>query len=249
MKQNEVLVFQTIENLSEYLFSLISDKIPGGRGDEYFTLALSGGSTPKKILSQISGFDKNSIDWKKVRLFWVDERCVPPDDQESNYNMVYQNLLNTIDIPEENIFRIYGENNPENEALRYSTILEKNIYSEKGLLKFDMVLLGLGEDGHTASIFPGNNSLFGSAKYCEAVVHPQSGQHRITLTGPVINNSDTVVFLVTGKSKAGILQRVLNQETETDLPASKVKPTKGNLLWIIDKEAAGQLDKDSYKSM
>ncbi len=237
----EIFVFHTVENLSVYLKELVrvkTDNIPEGK---YLTLALSGGSTPKKVFNHISSDDQGDVNWEKVRLFWVDERCVPPDDEESNFNMTRNNLLVNINMPDENVFRIHGENDPEEEAGRYNSILKENIESVNSWPKFDILLLGLGEDGHTASIFPGNNSLFHSTKCCEAVTHPQSGQHRITLTGPVMNNAETVIFVVTGSGKAEIVQRVLKDDHAADLPASQVKPANGSLIWLLDKGAAGFL--------
>lgn len=247
IKQNEIVVFQAIENLSEHLYELMRKKtvnIPEGK---YVSLALSGGSTPKRIFNNISSGDKSGVNWKKVRLFWVDERCVSPDDDESNFKMTRMNLLENLDIPNENIFRIFGENDPEKEAIRYSHVVKDNLPSENGLPRFDIVLLGLGEDGHTASIFPGNTSLFHSTKYCEAVTHPQSGQQRITVTGAVINNADSIIFMVTGAGKAKILERIVYDKRKTELPASLVNPTNGNLLWLLDTEAASFLGNHSNK--
>jgi 6-phosphogluconolactonase len=156
--------------------------------------------------------------------------------------MTKQNLLVNIDIPKENIFRISGENNPQNEAIHYSHLLSENLEQVNGFPKFDIVFLGLGDDGHTASIFPGNTSLFNATNFCEAIKHPQSNQSRITITGPVINNADVVIFLVTGKGKANIAARLLNNDGEMELPASFVKPASGNLFWLLDTDAAELLD-------
>ncbi|HDR67712.1 MAG TPA: 6-phosphogluconolactonase [Bacteroidaceae bacterium] len=238
----EVLVFPAVEKLSVYLKELLISKTGNVPDGKYLSVALSGGSTPKMVFKHISSDNHCDINWKKIRLFWVDERCVPPEDEESNFNMTRNNLLVNINIPDENIFRIYGENDPEDEAVRYNRILEKNVDPVNAWPKFDIVLLGLGEDGHTASVFPGNNSLFHSTKYSEAVTHPQSGQRRISLTGGVINNAEMVIFVVTGSGKAEIVKRVLEDDTAADLPASQVNPAKGDLIWLLDDRAAGLLN-------
>ena len=238
IKQKEIIVFQTIENLAEHVYELLRKKSDNVQEGNYISLALSGGSTPKRIFEHISSLNAASLNWHKIKIFWSDARCVPPDDKESNYQMTRLSLLNKLDIPKENIFRIYGENVPGNEAIRYSQILSENLSSANDLPRFDIVLLGLGEDGHTASIFPGNTSLFHSTNLCKAVTHPQSGQQRITITGSVINNADTVIFMVTGTGKAEMLDKIVHDSSKTPLPASLVNPSNGKLLWLIDKEAA-----------
>ncbi len=244
-KQKEIIVFRTIENLAEHLFEILLGKTLNVPEGKYVSLALSGGSTPKRIFDYLSSHNAGSINWKKVKIFWCDERCVPPDDEESNYKMTRLSLLQNLNIPDENIFRIYGENEPEKEAIRYSQILRTNLISKNALPRFDIVLLGIGEDGHTASIFPGNSSLFQSVRFCEAVIHPQSGQQRITITGSVINNADSVIFIVTGASKAKMLYKLVNDSREKLLPASLVNPITGNLLWMIDTEVAKLLNQKS----
>lgn len=245
----QIIVFPTVEKLAEYFYQLLRSKIPDISKNMFFNVALSGGSTPKMIFKYLSAHSEGEIDWKKIKLFWSDERCVAPDDEESNFRMTSMNLIENIDIPVENIFRIYGENDPENEAIRYSSVLQENVGLSNGLPRFDMLLLGLGEDGHTASIFPGNHSLFQSSNYCQAVKHPESGQSRITLTGPVINNAELVVFMVIGAGKAEIVAKLLNNDHKSELPASFVRPANGNSLWLLDDEAAKLLDTSLIKKV
>ena len=246
MDNKEIIVFTTIDKLAEYSAGLLNTLIAETADGEYLTIALSGGSTPKRIFNYISSRDHGNTDWRKVRFFWVDERCVPPDDEESNYKMTRLNLLQNIAIPEQNIFRIHGETAPEKEAVRYSNIIAENVPFENNLPRFDLIILGLGEDGHTASIFPGNTALFQSAKICEVAKQPQSGQQRITITGPVINNARQVVFMVTGAGKTDIVAQIL-QDKETGLPASFVKPADGKLTWMLDADAAGKLKSSSLQ--
>jgi len=240
--RKQIIVYPSVENLAEYFYQRLRKKILDLPKDKFFNVALSGGSTPRMIFKYLSEHSAGEIDWTKIRLFWGDERCVPPDDDESNFRMTSLNLLENIDIPEENIFRIFGENDPENEAIRYSGILKENLGLSNGLPSFDLVMLGLGEDGHTASIFPDNLSLFKSPNICQAVKHPESGQARITITGLVINNAQFVVFLVTGQGKAHIVSRLLNDDLESEFPASFVNPSNGELLWLLDKYASKLLD-------
>ncbi|KUO60665.1 hypothetical protein APF79_02525 [bacterium BRH_c32] len=206
---------------------------------DFLTIAFSGGSTPKKVFEFISENYKDKIPWERIKIFWSDERCVPPDDNESNYKMAYDALIKNISIPEENIFRIYGEIDPSEEEVRYKYVLKGNIPLINKIPSFDIMMLGLGDDGHTASIFPNNISLFNSDKICINTKHPESGQDRITFTGKVINNSKNVYFFVTGKGKSKIVNEILNVDNPNKIcPASLVEPSDGNLYWLLDKGAA-----------
>jgi 6-phosphogluconolactonase len=207
-----------------------------------FTVALSGGSTPELFFTILGDRFSKSVSWKHVHFFWIDERCVPPDNPDSNYGMTFKSLLQKIDVPVSNIHRIKGEDEPEAEALRYSD--EISLFTERrdGLPLFDYILLGIGEDGHIASIFPGNLVLLNSGKICEVAVHPVSQQKRITITGHIINNADSVTFLITGSRKAYIVEKVLNKsEDSMNFPATYVVPLYGELYWLLDKDAAGLL--------
>jgi 6-phosphogluconolactonase len=239
MKNKKIFVFESVEGIAAYAANKLSEDIGLKSEFPFYSIALTGGATPKELYSIISQNRSVGINWEKVRFFWGDERCVPPDSDESNYKMASQHLLGNIDVSDENVFRIYGEADPEMEAIRYSNILAANIPPVYGWPRFDLVLLGLGEDGHVASIFPGYKDLFSSSKYCEVTEHPETSQLRVTLTGPVINNAKKVVFLVTGNSKADIVAEVLRNGSS--LPASHVDPLHGELIWLVDKEAAGQL--------
>lgn len=212
------------------LVNLVSQK-------KEFFMCLSGGSTPEIIYQTLANRYKNEIDWKKVHLFWGDERCVPLDDDESNFRMAKNNLLNFIDIPEKNVHRIRGEKDPKSEAVQYSDEIMSIVPSRDGLPYFDIVMLGLGEDGHIASIFPDQMEVLSSDKICEVTVYPLTGQKRITLTGKVINNAEKILLLVTGKGKALILKKVL-EEKNKKFPAEFIAPVNGKLEYYIDSEAA-----------
>ena len=185
---------------------------------------------------------KEDIDWSGVHLYWGVERCVPPEDGDSNYKMTVDYLTSKINIPKENIHRIKGENAPEYEAKRYADVLVEQLPLENGIPHFDLVILGMGDDGHTASIFPHEIELWNSNELCEVANHPNSGQQRITLTGKIINNASLITFLVTGKNKQEKVREILKKEGPFEAyPATLVAPTAGDLIWFLDNEAAGLL--------
>jgi 6-phosphogluconolactonase len=207
------------------------------------SVALSGGSTPKLLFSDLADFYSGTIEWNNVQFFWGDERCVPPNDPESNYGVARKLLFEKIPIPEQNIKRIIGENDPLEEALRYASVIKNNLDSNNGWPVFDLMILGMGEDGHTASIFPGREDMFSSDEICMVATHPVTRQKRITITGNVINNSKKLIFVVSGKNKAGILSVIMEGNNSATYPAGLVKPVSGNLHWYIDREAAERISK------
>ncbi len=218
---------------SEYL----KEKIETSTGAIH--VALSGGSTPKAIFDYMAENYASSIQWSKLHLYWGDERCVLPTDAESNYKMTVDHLLSKIDFPEANIHRVKGENTPVDEAVAYGEVLDKNLEKVNGIPRFDVVILGMGDDGHTASIFPHEIHLWDSKNNCEVAVHPESGQKRITITGKVINNAKEVAFLVTGAGKAPKVKEIVKKEGDyTSYPATLVAPTSEKLLWLLDEDAA-----------
>lgn len=203
-----------------------------------FTVAFSGGSTPELLFELLGEKFAESVPWKYVHIFWVDERCVPPENSESNFGLTKRKLLDRIEIPALNIHRITGENDPEKEALRYSKEVSVHTRKRDRLPLFDLILLGLGEDGHTASIFPGHPELLDTEKICEVAFHPVTLQNRITLTGRVLNNAEFVIFLVTGKSKAEIVDKMVKKNPlSLNYPASHIVPVYGRLSWFLDQEA------------
>jgi 6-phosphogluconolactonase len=206
--------------------------------NKLFTLALSGGSTPELLFTLLSEKFAESVPWQIVHIFWGDERCVAPDNPESNFGLAKSRLLSRIDIPSGNIHRIKGEDDPEKEALRYSEEISLFTRKRNGLPLFDLIILGLGEDGHTASIFPGHLELMNSDKICATAFHPVTLQRRITLTGKVINNAETVTFLVAGKNKENVVEKMFKKEPSSlNYPSTYIVPVHGRLCWYIDKEA------------
>ncbi len=227
--------FEMAEALALELISRINDAGKKGRA---LNIALSGGNTPGLLYSVLANHFSTAADWRFAHLFWGDERCVPPGHADSNYGAVQKALLSKIDIPALNIHRIIGERDPDEEAVRYSGEIRKYTLQKNNFPVLDIVLLGLGEDGHTASIFQGNTSSFRSDNICEVAVHPVTGQKRITLTGKVINNAIDVIFLVTGKNKAGVAGSIINKgKNAGKYPASFVTAHDGNLSWYLDREA------------
>lgn len=236
MKNPKVLVFEDKQKLVKALTHHFINLMNLKEGD--FHVALSGGSTPKIWFEELAKKHKDDIDWNKIHFYWGDERCVPPDDEDSNYGMTKKYLFDQINIPAENIHRILGEQNPEKAAYHYKMKLVENL-SQGSIPIFDLVILGLGDDGHTASIFPHQIELWDSEDYCVVATHPDSGQRRVSLTGKVINAARSVVFLVTGEKKAEKVMEILNvQEGSNNYPASRVSPGKSNLYWFLDKPAA-----------
>ncbi len=215
-----------------YLANFVSDK-------ETVHIALSGGSTPKIVFDMLASDFDDKIDWNKIHFYWGDERCVLPTDEESNYKMTVDHLFSKIDVSEENIHRILGENNPTGEAMRYANLLEINLDRVEDIPQFDLVILGMGDDGHTASIFPHEIELWDAPDHCVVATHPNSGQKRVSINGKVINKAKEVVFLVTGESKQEKVTEIMNKTgNHRDYPASLVVPESGNLIWFLDQSAA-----------
>ena len=206
-----------------------------------FSVALAGGNTPRRVYELLaSNPHKNLIEWSNVHLFFGDERCVPSDHPDSNYAMVDRALISKIDIPPSNIHRMIGEVDPEEGAAAYESKL-RNFFGEVAVPRFDLVLLGMGDDGHTASLFPKSASLAEKSRLVVATKAP-SGQGRISLTLSAINSAEHVMFLVTGSGKAQRLAEVFeNRPGANKLPAQLIVPVNGTLEWLIDREAASLL--------
>ena len=205
-----------------------------------FFVALSGGSTPRRMYEILAGNDyRDRMDWSRTQLFWSDERCVPPDDPQSNYRMVTEALA-PVAIPPLNVHRLRGEDPPEEAAREYEIELRQSFrLLSNDLPRFHLILLGLGEDGHTASLFPGTAALNDTTHLVAANYVEKFKTYRLTLTLPVINHAANVAFLVSGEGKRTILHRVL-EDPGASLPAQRVHPSNGRLLWFVDEAAAGR---------
>ena len=203
-----------------------------------FTLALSGGSTPKALYQLLAAEPLASqIHWPTVEVYFGDERAVPPGHAESNYRMAEEALLEHVPIPEKNIRRMRGEIDPEAAAVEYGRMLKERFGEEGGL---DLVLLGMGEDGHTASLFPGTAALAEAKHRAVANFVPKLNAHRITLSAPFLNRSKEVLILATGAAKAAVLKEVLEGEPDPQrLPIQLIDPPDGSVTWLVDAAAAG----------
>jgi 6-phosphogluconolactonase len=211
-----------------------------------FAVALSGGSTPKALYSLLAA-NYATFAWNRVFLFFGDERHVPPTDSESNYRMVNETLLSKLSIPAENVFRVHAEN-PD--AAAAASDYEAQLRSFFGLRsgvrpvelpRFDLILLGMGPDGHTASLFPESDALGEESRLVVANWVAKFNTHRITLTFPVLNHAAEVIFMTSGADKAEILRQVLEEKNTPPLPSQRVQPTDGKLLWMLDQAASAKL--------
>lgn len=239
-----VRVFPDREALAQSFAAVLIKDLDRIEPDHYYTVALSGGSTPEFIFKYISENYADRISWEKILVFWGDERCVGPDDSESNFRMAYESLLQNVSIPDANVLRIRGEDDAAAEARQYSELVSSMVPFFNGTPQFDLMLLGLGDDGHTASIFPDRPDLFATVRLFDVAVHPDTGRKRITATGRLINNSSKVYYIVTGKGKAAIVSEIVEKKPGSEsYPASWVNPGSGHLVWMLDSEAASLLKK------
>jgi 6-phosphogluconolactonase len=208
-----------------------------------FSIGLSGGSTPRPLFELLATNEFASrLDWANIHVFWGDERAVPPDHADSNYRMTREALLDHVDLPETNIHRIRGEIDPVQAAAEYEQVLRVFFDQAAKLPRFDLLLLGMGSDGHTASLFPGTDALREKTRWVRANYVPKLDAWRITLTLPAINAAAQVWFLVAGQSKAETLQAVLHGPRQPQIyPAQLVQPDEGELAWLVDAAAASLL--------
>lgn len=244
MNKRKIEIFDSTEELIQDVaanFTKASEEAT--RMNKNYNIALSGGNTPKQLFKYLGKIGKE-MDWAHVHFFWGDERCVPNDDVESNYGQAKTFLFDKIIIPEQNIHRIIGENEPEEEAKRYANEINRWIKTSKDNYPvFDWIILGLGEDGHTASIFPGQENIIQSKEICAVAEHPQSGQKRITLTLPVIDRAKKITFLVTGSNKAQVVAEIMNNKPESkNYPAAMVQTERITIEWYLDKESVADSD-------
>lgn len=243
MITNKLFIFETPDETARAVAEVILAKVKEKTKQSLpLNIAISGGNSPKLLFTLLAEKYAELIPWHFIRVFWVDERCVPPTHPESNFGMAYECLLTQVPISESNVFRMQGESNPQAEAQRYQALLKAELPVKKGFPQFDLILLGMGVDGHTASIFPDDMSLLSSELAVEVSVHPTSGQKRITLTGPTIRQAQQVLFLITGSSKSGILRQIIRREpTCENYPAYHIAANSDAAVFYLDKAAAKEL--------
>jgi 6-phosphogluconolactonase len=240
-----VRVFQDLEALSRAaaeLFAARAKRCVASRGR--FTVALSGGATPRRLYTLLGSTPfRETIEWKQTHVFWADERCVPGDHPESNFKLAVDAFLSSIAIPKENIHRVKGEEGPGRAARDYEEELRSFFGSVFPV--FDLVLLGAGEDGHTASLFPGSSSLHERTRLALPVYLEPPRSNRVTLTLPVLDHAAEVLFLASGRAKAGVVQAILENGNPMRHPAGLVRPVRGSITWFIDLEAAEKLHRQT----
>jgi 6-phosphogluconolactonase len=202
-----------------------------------FTVALSGGSTPRALYELLAGeVYAPRIPWEQMHVFWSDERCVPPTSDESNYRMAYEAMLSRVPVPPAQVYRMRGEDDPQQSAQDYEKILQEKLENPPQL---DLILLGMGEDGHTASLFPGSTALDDAEHLVAAPFIEKLKAHRLTMTFRTINAARSVTFLVAGEAKAETLRAVLEGERDPHrYPSQLVEPEQGELVWLVDEAAA-----------
>ncbi|MCE5217690.1 6-phosphogluconolactonase [bacterium] len=233
----EALAEAAAEHLASCAEAAVADR---GR----FLLALSGGSTPLRMFDLLAREDWAArVPWERTWVLWADERCVPPEHPDSNYGAAHRTLLSRVPLAPERVLRMRGEDDPARAADAYECAVRELLGSNPRL---DLVLLGMGADGHTASLFPGTEAVEERQRYAVANHVPQLQSWRLTLTLGLLNRSRKVLFLVSGSEKAGTLARVLEPGVQAEegpqlLPAARVRPAEGELLWLVDGPAASAL--------
>lgn len=227
------------EKAAEWMVDYINEVL---KKQDRFTIALSGGSTPKKLYQLLASAKyRNKIDWNSLHFFWGDERFVPFEDERNNAKMAYDDLLNHVPVNKENIHIIKTEGlKPEESAAAYEKLLHQ--YFDGTDTTFDLVLLGLGNDAHTLSLFPGYSHVTENKKWALSFFLKEQDMYRITLSAPIVNMSARVAFLISGGDKAASVYHVLAGEHDPDLyPAQIIQPFNSGLYWFLDEAAAADL--------
>jgi 6-phosphogluconolactonase len=238
----ELHVYKDPDELSHAVAKWVADSIAATlKQQDRFTIAFSGGSTPKALHMILAAPPyKEQIDWSKIHVFWGDERDVPFEDDRNNAKMAYDTLLDQVPVPASQIHIMRTDISPEDSAAAYEKIL--HTYFDKTPFSFDLVLLGMGDDGHTLSLFPGTAAVHEEKAWTIAYYLKAQDMYRITLTKTIVNRAARVAFLTTGTGKAPALKEVLHGAYNPDLyPSQEIKPIKGELFWFVDAAAASEL--------
>jgi 6-phosphogluconolactonase len=239
----EVCLFKDLEELSRAAAELFVKQAALSIAErDRFLVALNGGSTPNRLFQLLATDFHEQVDWSKVHVFWGDERCVPPDDPGSSYGQARATLLKHVPVPAANNHRFQGELGPEAASKNYAFTLKRFASPPLDWPHFDLVYLGMGEDGHTASLFPGSPMQV-SEPTMPVIAHYQDRPaNRVTLTPVVFNYARMVVFMATGEKKAQTLAEVLSDRYNPELyPAQRIQPNDGRLIWLVDEAAASRL--------
>jgi 6-phosphogluconolactonase len=241
MAETEIQVFELVDGLQEAAARHATEVLEATTTGQDVRIALSGGSTPKRFHELLA--ESEGIDWSRVHVYWGDERTVPPTDAESNYRMARETLLDLVEIPESQIHRMRGELDPGEAAKEYERTLRETFgVAPPDVPRFDLNILGVGGDGHTASLFPGTSALDERERWVVANHVPQQGTWRITLTYPVLNAAKLTLVLVSGEGKADAIGRIFDPNAADKPPAAFVQP-EGQMIWLLDEAAAGKLER------
>jgi 6-phosphogluconolactonase len=226
------------ENLAEWICSLVEETL---KQQQSFSLVLSGGGTPKRLYQKLASEKyKNRIDWQRIRIFWGDERAVPFTDERNNAKMAFDLLLNHVDVPASQIHIMRTDIEPNFAVAEYRKML--HTYFDSTHHSFDLVLLGMGDDGHTLSLFPGSAIIEDNYHWVNSVYNEQQEMYRITLMPVLVNKARKIAFMVDGEKKAGVLEKVLEGDYQpSQFPAQLIAPDTGELHWFLDKAAANNL--------
>jgi 6-phosphogluconolactonase len=243
----EIRIFNDVENLSRAAANLFIEQAAESiRERDRFLVALNGGNTPMRLFQLLATDFRERIDWSRVHIFWGDERCVPPDDPGSSYGQAQAAMLSRVSVPDANIHRIRGELGVVEASKEYSLRLKELSSPPFEWPRFDLVSLGMGEDGHAASLFPGSPVGVEEPVLPVTAHYQDRPANRVTLTPLVFNSARMVIFMVTGEKKANTLAEVLSGRYNAEqYPAQRINPNDGELIWLVDEEAAGKLPRKS----
>ena len=242
--ESKIQVYKNLQELSiaaADLFAASAEQAINSRGR--FLAALSGGGTPKPLHELLAGAPyRDQIDWKRTHIFWGDERCVAKDDSGNNYYQAKQAFMDSVHLPAENIHRVISELEPDSAADEYASQLKAFAEAPFDWPRLDLIILGMGDDGHTASLFPGSPVKVDTPTVAVTANYQDRPARRGSLTPLVINAARRAVFLVSGQSKSETLARILHGEHQPEqLPAQRIRPTDGEVIWLVDEAAAGKL--------
>ena len=240
-----IRIFQDLEELSRAAAELFVEQAATSIAERnQFLAALNGGSTPNRLFQLLATEYRTKVEWNKVHVFWGDERCVPSDDPGSSYGQAREILLRHVPIPDTNIHRIQGELDPASASEDYTRVLKDFAAPSLDWPRFDLVYLGMGEDGHTASLFPGSPVEIYEPAIPVTAQYQDRPANRVTLTPAVFNTAHLIAFMATGEKKAQTLAEVLADRYNPELyPAQRIRPDDGRLIWLVDESAASKLPK------
>lgn len=242
-----IRIFKDLETLSHYAANLFTEQAAQSITERnQFLVALNGGSTPDRLFQLLATEFQDKVDWSKIHVFWGDERCVPPEAVGSSYGQAREKLFSRVPIPDSNVHRIKGELEPVEASRDYSFVLKEFASPPLEWPRFDLVYLGMGEDGHTASLFPGSPVHVSDPTMPVTAQYQDRPANRVTLTPVVFNSARMVVFMATGEKKAKPLAEVLSDRyNPAQYPAQRIDPKDGRLIWLVDQDAASKLPPES----